>query len=46
MAGNVVLLVVHTQPEPDSGTGEEIGRIISARKASRHERRGYEEGNY
>ena len=46
MAGNVVLLVVHTRPEPDSETGEEIGRIISARKATMHERRAYEEGNY
>ena len=46
MAGNVVLLVVHTQPEPDFETGEETGRIISARKATRQERRAYEAGNY
>ena len=46
MVGNVVLLVVHTHPEVDSGTGEEIGRIISARKATSHERRAYEEGSY
>ena len=44
MVGNVVLLVVHTQPELESG--EEIGRIISARKATRHERKAYEEGDY
>ena len=37
--GEVVLLVVHTWPEED-GTG----RIISARKATRHEARAYENG--
>ena len=46
MVGNVVLLVVHTHPEPASGSGEEIGRIISARKATKHERTAYEEGIY
>ena len=42
----VVLFVVHTWPEPNPITGEEIGRIISARKATSHERRAYEEGNF
>ena len=37
--GAVVLYVVHTWPENESGTG----RIISARKAENHERREYEE---
>ena len=37
-------MVVHTWPELDTGSGEEIGRIISARKATRHERAAYEEG--
>ena len=39
----VVLLVVHTEPvmQPD---GSELGRIISVRKATPHERRDYEEG--
>ncbi|MDD9979863.1 MAG: BrnT family toxin [Gammaproteobacteria bacterium] len=46
MVGNVVLLVVHTQPEPGPESGEEIGRVISARKATKHERRAYEEGDY
>jgi uncharacterized DUF497 family protein len=41
----VVLFVVHTWPEVDEG-GEEIGRIISARKATRNERRAYEQGNF
>jgi hypothetical protein len=39
----VVLFVVHTDAKPQSG-GEEVGRIISARKAERHERKAYEEG--
>ena len=46
MIGNVVVIVVHTHPEPSSETGEEIGRIISARKATKHERRAYEEEIY
>jgi uncharacterized DUF497 family protein len=46
MVGNVILFVVHTWPEIDEGTGEEVGRIISARKATTHERRAYEEGNF
>ena len=46
MVGTVCLFVVHTWPEPHSGTGEEIGRIISARKATSHERRAYAEGEF
>ena len=39
------LFVVHTEPvgQPD---GEEEGRIISARRATPHERRAYEEGQF
>ena len=38
------LFVVHTWPEfNDEG---EVGRIISARKATSHERRAYEEGDF
>ena len=37
--GIVVLYVVHTWPEDEFGTG----RIISARKATGHERQKYEE---
>ena len=44
--GRVVVFVVHTWPEPDPVTGEEVGRIISARKATAHERRAYEEGGF
>jgi hypothetical protein len=41
--GSVVVMVVHTWPESDPRTGEEVGRIISARKATRRERVAYEE---
>ena len=40
--GNLILVVVHTWPEPEGNEAE--GRIISARKATSHERRAYEEG--
>lgn len=40
--GVVVLLVAHTYRESDRG--EEVIRIISARKATAHERRRYEQG--
>lgn len=43
MIGSLTVFVVHTWPD-DEGD-DEIGRIISARKASAHERRAYEEGN-
>lgn len=44
--GSVPLFVVHTWPEVDPATGEEIGRVISARKATAHERKAYEEGDF
>jgi uncharacterized DUF497 family protein len=44
--GPVLLFVIHTWPEPDRTTREETGWIISARKATAHERRAYEEGNF
>ncbi len=43
---NVVVIVAHTWPEPQSGTGVETSRIISARKATARERRTYEEGDF
>lgn len=43
--GNVIVFVVHTWPEPDD-SGEEVGRIIGARKATAHERKAYEEGSF
>ena len=42
--GQVILLVVHTLPETSGN--EEIGRIISARKATSNERGIYEEGHF
>jgi len=41
VGGVVVLIVVHTYREDDSG--EEVVRIISARKATVHERQRYEQ---
>jgi uncharacterized DUF497 family protein len=46
LVGPVVVFVVHTEPRPDPGTSELTGRIISARKATAHERRAYEEGEF
>ena len=42
MVEDVILLVVHTLPEGQP----ETGRIITARKATGHERRAYEEGDF
>jgi uncharacterized DUF497 family protein len=42
----VIIFVVHTSPGYDPQSGEEVGRIISARKATKRERRTYEEGNF
>jgi uncharacterized DUF497 family protein len=44
MIGQTVILVIHSWP--DSLNGEETGRIISARKATPHERKAYEEGDF
>jgi uncharacterized DUF497 family protein len=44
--GSVIVLVIHTWPEMNSKTGEETGRIISARKATSHERKAYEEESF
>ncbi|MDP6427441.1 MAG: BrnT family toxin [Rhodospirillales bacterium] len=46
MVGNVVLIVAHTWPEAEPETGEETGRIISARKATAHERKVYEHDEF
>ena len=45
LVGTVLLLVIHTWPE-ETEEGELVGRIISARKATTHERKAYEEGNF
>jgi hypothetical protein len=46
LAGYAIIFVVHTSPEYESENGEIIGRIISARKATKYERRAYEEGHF
>jgi len=40
--GGVIVFVVHTWPETDEG----VGRIISARKATAHERQVYENEDF
>lgn len=45
LIGRVAVLVVHTWADASPG-GEETGRIISARKATRQERKAYEEGQF
>jgi uncharacterized protein len=44
LVGPVLLLVVHTWPESEGD--EPVGRIISARKATAHERKIYEKGSF
>ena len=46
LVDSVILFVVHTWPETDPETGEETGRIISARVATTHERKAYEEEDF
>ncbi len=46
MVGGVNLMVIHTAPEYDPEFGAEVGRIISARRATRSERQTYEESEY
>ena len=41
-----MIMVVHTWPDFEVEAEEEVGRIVSARKATRHERETYEEGHY
>ena len=42
----LVVIVAHTWPKAKHGTNVEVGRIISARKATAHERKAYEEGDF
>lgn len=46
MIGNVIVIVIHSSLWVDHETGEEIGRIVSARKATSHERTLYEKGDF
>ena len=43
IGGLVIVIVAHTYREQN---GEETVRIISARKATKHEKKNYEEKNY
>lgn len=42
MIANQLILVVHTEPQ-DDGSGGAVGRIISARKATKPELRAYQD---
>jgi uncharacterized protein len=46
LIGQVTVFVVHTWSGFDPMTGEETGKIISARKATIHERKAYEEETF
>ena len=46
MVGIQVVMIVHTWPDLYTESGEEVGRIISARKATSREREAYEEGHH
>jgi uncharacterized protein len=43
VVGSATIFVVHTMPEFDPVDDDDVGRIISARKATPRERRAYEE---
>lgn len=44
--GPVTVIVIRTSLEANLSTGEEIGRVISARKATAHEKKAYEDGDF
>ena len=46
LVGSQIILVVHTWPEINQILGQEVGRIISARKATTYEKRAYEQGTF
>ena len=46
LVGNVVVVVSHTSPDLETGAEPGMGRIISARKTTSHERRAYEEEEF
>ena len=43
---NVVIIVIHTKPEPDYIRGRSGRSLISARRAERRERNAYEAGEF
>lgn len=46
LIAQVHIFVVHTSPVYDLENNEEIGRIISTRKATNYEKRAYEEDDF
>lgn len=46
MVEGVIIFVAHTWPDDYNQLGSSIERIIDARKATAHERREYEEGDF
>jgi len=46
MIGPVAVIAIHTSLKEDLNSGGEIGRIISARKATAHETKAYEDGDF
>ncbi|WP_164928690.1 BrnT family toxin [Gloeobacter violaceus] len=46
LIGQMTVFVVHTWLEVEPVSGEESGRIISARRATAYERAAYEEGAF
>jgi uncharacterized protein len=46
LIGQLTVFVVHTWSKFDPVTGEETGRIISARRATIHERTAYQEETF
>ena len=46
LVGNIVVIVAHTWPKAERGTDIDVSRIVSARKATAHERRAYEKGDF
>ncbi len=46
MVASAIVLVIHIWPEDDWPTGDDVGRIISARRATARERTAYAEGRF
>ena len=46
MVRTSIVFVVHTWPDDDWPAGDDVGRIISARKATARERMAYAEGRF
>ena len=43
MIDTIIVVVIHTIPEYDEGARQQLGRVISARKATKLERQIYED---